>query len=278
MITTKSLNYENVKGYQFGYSLIGKPKLSTYIYFIDGLLIDTGQSKVREVLLDKIDHLSVDQIFVTHHHEDHTGNILPLKERFQCPVYSSDKCAQLMNNPPSLSFAQKITWGDRETYGNLIPIENEIKTRNYTFEIIPIPGHASDMVALYEPNEKWLFSADLYINSYIGYFLYSESVQQQISSIEKILNYDFKVMFCNHNPQLENPKQKLRDKLNFLETSFHSVADLYLKGMDEKEIFKTLKFKENWIVKLLSAGALSKVNLIRSVIKDINNSKKKVAR
>ncbi|NME71377.1 MBL fold metallo-hydrolase [Flammeovirga aprica] len=269
MITTEELTYENVKGYRFGYSPFGKPNLSTYIYFIDGLLIDTGQSKVRKVLLDKVDHLPIEQIFITHHHEDHTGNIIPLKERFQCPIYSSEKCAEMMYHPPSISFAQKITWGEREVYHDLIPIENEIKTKHHTFEIIKIPGHAIDMVALYEPTQKWLFSADLYINSYIGYFLNSESIAQQISSIKKILAYDFKVMFCSHNPQLENPKQKLTDKLNFLESSFHSITELHHKGLDQNQIFKTLRWKENWLVKFLSGGALSKMNLIKAVIRDV---------
>ncbi|WP_044200472.1 MBL fold metallo-hydrolase [Flammeovirga sp. OC4] len=273
MITTEELNYENVKGYRFGYHPFGKPKLSAYVYFIDGLLIDTGQSKVRKVLLKSLDDLPIEQVFITHHHEDHTGNIIPLKEKFQCPIYSSEKCAALMHSPPSLSFAQKITWGDREVYHDLIPLEGHIQTKEHHFEIIPIPGHASDMVALYEPDKKWLFSADLYINSYIGYFLNSESIAQQITSIKKILNYDFKVMFCNHNPQLKNPKVKLREKLNFLESAYSSVYELYQKGLNENEIFKTLELKENWFVKFLSGGMLSKMNLIRSSIRDIELEK-----
>lgn len=271
MIVSEKLNYEGVQGFKYGYSLIGKPKLHAYFYYIDGLLIDTGQPKTRSnILADTID-LKVDQIFITHHHEDHSGNILEFQERHQCKVYGSEACSKLMKNPPKLSFAQKITWGDRPPYHDIIPIEGSIKTPNYTFEIIPIPGHAIDMVALYEPNKKWLFSADLFLNTYIGYFIDNESIAAQIASIKRVLELDFDVMFCSHNPQLNNPKKKLIKKLDFLERTFNDVAALYNKGYNAKQVFKALKWKENWFIKALSSGHLSKMNMIKAIIRDLEN-------
>ncbi|MGD1891099.1 MAG: MBL fold metallo-hydrolase [Cyclobacteriaceae bacterium] len=180
MIISESFEHEEVVGFKFGYQPIGKPRLFSHIYFVDGLLIDTGQSNVRSTITSKVKELSVEQIFITHHHEDHTGNIAEIKELHGCNAYASERCCQMMKDPPKLSFAQKIAWGDRASQSDLIPKYDTVETNNFSFNIIPIPGHAPDMVALYEPNRQWLFSADLYINSYIDYFLADESIADQI--------------------------------------------------------------------------------------------------
>jgi len=73
------------------------------------------------------------------------------------------------------------------------------------------------MVGLYEPNKRWLFSADLYVNSYFAYFLRNENIYQQIESIKKLLALDFDAIICSHNPQLANGKLQLEKKLKFLE-------------------------------------------------------------
>ncbi len=269
MHVNKTFKYNEVLGLKFGRSLIGIPKMFAHIYFVDGLLIDTGQSKLRKRIVKETSNLPVKKIFITHHHEDHTGNIDRIKEIHQCPVYAPKSCCEIMKKPPKLSLAQKLLWGDRKASHDLNPLDSEIKTDNFCFEIVPIPGHAPDMVALYEPNKKWLFSADLYINNYIGYILKDESMAEQIQSLKKVLQLDFKAMFCSHNPQFENGKQQLAKKLDYFESFFEDVATLYNKGHGPEEIFKDLNLKENRIVKTLSNGQLSKLNMVKSVIRDL---------
>ena len=276
MIISASFQHEEVLGLKFGYQPIGKPKLYAHIYFVDGLLIDTGQCKARKSIISETKQLAVEQIFITHHHEDHTGNIPEIQALHNCNVYASELCCQMMKAPPPLSFAQKLTWGDRPAQHDLIPKTQTIETKKYRFDIIPIPGHSPDMVALYEPDRQWLFSADLYLNSYIDYFLKDESITDQIESIKRILKLDFKTMLCSHKPQLQNGKQQLTKKLNFLETFFHEVSSLYLKGYSAKEIFKSMKLKENRFVKMLSGGGLSKQNMVESVIRDLIKQKEGV--
>ena len=269
MILSQSFKHEEVLGVKFGYHPIGNPKMFSHIYYIDGLLIDTGQSKAQSRVISETQKLDVEQIFITHFHEDHTGNIEQLMELHKCEVYASEECCQIMKDPPKLSSAQKLIWGDRERQNHLEPKYETIETSKFRFDIIPIPGHSPDMVALFEPNRQWLFSADLYINSYIGYFLKSESIVDQIKSTQKILKLDFKQMFCSHNPQLKNAKQQLTKKLNFLESFFDDVSSLHEKGYATQEIFRSLKLKENWLIRYLSGGSLSKLNMVKSAIRDL---------
>ncbi len=274
MITVDSFSHEEVLGIKLGYHPFAKPSMFVHTYFIDGLLIDTAQRLTRKKLLASTNDLPIEQIYVTHHHEDHSGNIGVLIDRHKCPVYASNLCCEMMKDPPHITFAQKITWGNRPAQKDLIPKEGIIETRNYSFEIIPIPGHAPDMVALYEPNRKWLFSADLYINSYISYMLDDESISTQIDSTKRIMELDFDVLFCAHKPKLEKGKQQLEKKLNFLESFYETVANLYQKGNRAEEIFNQLNLKEDYFVKALSGGYLSKMNMVKSVIRDFQDELK----
>ncbi len=271
MKTVDSFKHNEVLGMKFGHGLFSKPKMFVHTYFIDGLLIDTGQSNCRRQVLSAIKDLNVEQVLITHYHEDHSGNIKGVKQLFDVPVYASEKCCEIMKNPPRISLPQKILWGNREAQHNLIPLENTIETTNFTFEIHPIPGHAIDMIALYEPNRKWLFSADLYVNSYIGYFLKEESMATQIQSIKKVLNLDFEVLFCSHNPQFKGGRKLLEKKLVFFENFFESVRVLHDKGFSPKEIFKHLGLKEHGYIKQFSSNSLSKFNMVNSVVRDIEN-------
>ena len=99
MVITESFRSAEVLGLKFGLNRIGKPKMYTHIYFVDGLLIDTGQSRMRKWILSETKALPVEQIFLTHHHEDHTGNVRQLKEQHNCKVYAYDLCCQMMKDP-----------------------------------------------------------------------------------------------------------------------------------------------------------------------------------
>ena len=273
MKITKLFHHENIQGFKFGSQPIGKPRMFSHIYFIDGLLIDTGHSNMRKEVLKTIKDLPVEQNFLTHFHEDHTGNVQAVQDHFQCPTYASQLCVDIMKAPPSISFGQKLTWGNRPANTNILVKENFIKTEYYHFELIPIPGHAPDMLALYEPNQGWLFSADLWVNDFIRIFMRPESMYQQIQSLKKVLELEFDVLLCSHNPQFKNGKEQVKKKLVFMEYFYETVADLHRKSFSVKAIIKEMKLKEDWSIRILSAGALSTANMIKSVIRDEVNLK-----
>ena len=268
MKATKSFQHDGVSAFGFGFSPIGKPRLFAYCFYVDGLLIDTGQSRMRGEVMDATARLPIDQILITHHHEDHNGNLKALQARNQVPAYASPLCAELLKDPPKISFAQFLVWGKTEANFDIIPIEGSIETPNHKFELILSPGHAADMYCLYERNKGWLFSADLWVKQYIRYFMRQESMAEQIDSIRNILKVDFDTLFCNHNPQMTGGKDLMQQKLQFLEDFYGKAAGLYSKGLGAKQIFKEMKLKEDRFTKFLSGGALSGINMIRSVIRD----------
>lgn len=269
----KTFQHQGVQCFQFGSSLFGQPRMFSHAYFIDGLLIDTGHRHMRKIALDTIKPLPVQQILITHHHEDHSGNLNPLEQHFQCPAYSSPHCAEIMKKPPPLSLAQHLSWGNRKPNFTLKTVGKTLKTPNYTFEVIPIPGHAIDMIGLYEPNQGWLFSSDLYVHHRIRYFMEPESMIEQIRSIERVLQLDFEALFCGHNPQLNGGKEKLQKKLVFFQNFYQTVVDYHKQGYSPKAIFKKMGLKDDLQSRIMTQGTISTINMIRAVIRDEANAK-----
>ncbi len=69
---------------------------------------------------------------------------------------------------------------------------------------------------------------------------------------------------------MTNPKERISNKLKFFEGFYDKVSQEYLKGNDVKGIMKNLNFKDDKLSKLMSWGQLSKSNMVRSVIKSID--------
>ena len=268
MEISESFHYDKIQGFKFGSWPFGRPRMFSHIYFLDGLLIDTGHRNMRKAVISAISPLPVEQIYITHHHEDHTGNLGELQNIFTAPTYASSLCIEIMRKPPSVSFAQWLTWGKNTANFNIQAEDQKIETSNYQFTIIPVPGHAPDMVCLYEAQRGWLFSADLFVKEYIRYFMRSESMKGQIDSITRVLKLDFDVLLCGHNPQFKGGKEKLKAKLNFLNDFYGKVSQLHHQGNSINAIFASMKLKRSWPIRLLSTGELSTLNMIKSVIRD----------
>ena len=250
----------------------GEPKMFVYSFLVDGLLIDTGQPNIQKIFLSALSDEEISQCVVTHHHEDHSGNADAIKNNFNIEVFGSPKCAEILKSPPKVSPAQSMSWGQNSRV-DLTPLDlNEVvKTNKYTFQIIETPGHAVDMIALYESNEGWLFSADNYVNSFINIFMRNENILDQINSLRSLIKLDFDVLFCSHYPQFKNGKAHLKSKLEFLVEYYHRIENHYQKGYSPKIIMESLRLKESNVSKWLSLGELSQENMVKSVIRSIED-------
>ncbi len=55
----KTFVHDDVQGYKFGSNPFGQPKVFSHIYFIDGLLIDTGHYNMRQEIFTAVSSLPV---------------------------------------------------------------------------------------------------------------------------------------------------------------------------------------------------------------------------
>ena len=271
MNSISSEYYGPIKAYKLGSNLLGKPRIYVYSFLVDNVLIDTGQTLIQKELNDALQDESLQKIIVTHHHEDHSGNIESIKKSKKVEAYASPLCCELLRNPPKLEPARLIFWGqNKPAYPLPLSLTEHIQTEHYNFEIIETPGHSIDHISLLEKNEGWLFSGDVYVHDFVNIFMRNENIANQIRSIQKLLKFEFDILLCCHQPIRNNGKQRLEKKLNFLIEFFETVKSEHLKGKRPSEIMKSTPYKESYVTKFLSMGQISRKNMIKSVIDNLS--------
>jgi glyoxylase-like metal-dependent hydrolase (beta-lactamase superfamily II) len=270
----KKYNFNGVKGFKLGWSLLGPPLLTVYCYILDDLMIDTGQSHMQQEVLEIARNHNINRIFLTHHHEDHSGNAAAIRRNHSTRVFGHSLTKDKMEHPFHILPYQKYVWG-RSAPVAIEPLPEKIETA--LGQVVPIhtPGHSKDHTSFLLREAGVLFSGDLYLADKIKFFRSDEDVGTQIRSLRKILELDFDTLLCSHYPKSEKGKDRIERKLAFLEDLYDNIIKLWEKGYSEKKIFNTLKLKENYFIKYFCMGNVSMINGVRSVVRHYKSEKNK---
>lgn len=262
----KRHDFRGVVGWEFGWSPVGRPMMTSICYRVGSLLIDTGPSHNRREALAMARREGVKHILLTHYHEDHSGNAAALRADLKIKVYGHAMTAQKLSRPYKIFPYQMLMWGPTTP----VPVEvlnGAFDSGDLSFEPIYTPGHSKDHLSYFVKSEGWLFSGDLYLSSQVKYFRADERIEDQISSLRLVMGLDFDALFCAHHPRPSRGKTCIAAKLQYLEDLYGQVALLAAKGMDASGIMKSLHLKEDRKIKWLCFGNVSMKNLVRSVIR-----------
>lgn len=244
-----------------------------FVFFVDGMLIDTGPQNLESELISFYENISFDIVTLTHHHEDHTGTAPWIQENRNVPIYIHPKgidiCAEVCPYPEY----RQIMWGIRKKF-KALPIKDTIQSRTKEWKVIDTPGHADDHISLFDKETGTLFSGDLYVSPKTKIMMKNESVPQIMDSIRTVLTYDFRSMFCCHAGYIPDGKVKLKQKLEYLENLYGEVKSLYETGLSNEEIDKKI-FRKKYTLTSASDGEWDSLHIISSIVSDIvvGNSK-----
>lgn len=275
-MAVRKFNYtfEDVNYYRFSVYRLGSNVQTVYTFVLDDLLIDTAQRFNRENILKVAKEHEISKIILTHHHEDHSGNVAFLMKELNVDTYAHPETVRILKKGFSVSVLGKLMNGDVEK-AHLKPLleTDLIETKKYSLQPIFTPGHCNDHYCYYEKKHGYLFSGDLYVADKIKYFAPYESIFIQMDSLKKLLQLDFDVLFCSHNPKTENGKKRLQNKLNFFEEFVGTVIKYREQGFSSSEIFAKMGNKENMFYKVITFGNFTAENMVKSVIKDLKKNK-----
>ncbi len=262
----RKINFGPVTAFQLGYSPIGPPLMSVYMYVVDTVLIDTAQRHLRTEVIGMLKcHGPIKRILLTHYHEDHSGNAAQIRRTFSAEVLGHCLTAEKMNGRLNILPYQHLIWGKAGRVP-VVPLCGSIDTGGYRFLPVHTPGHSKDHTVYLETCNGWLFSGDLYLGDRIKYFRSDEKFRDQIKSLKTVLALDFNALFCAHHPIPEGGKARLAAKLSFLEDFYGRVWDLKQKGLSESEIIARLDLKQDRLVKWVTLGNACFANMVRSVL------------
>jgi len=154
----------------------------------DACVVDPSDAKPIISFIEK-ENINLKYILNTHHHFDHIGGNIELKEKYNSIVVGYKYDAKRI---PEI---------------NVLVEDNQIwKEDNFEAKIIHIPGHTTGHIAFYFFNEKILFTGDTLFSLGCGK-IFEGTYKEMFESLSKIKNLpeDTKI-YCGHEYTLQNSK------------------------------------------------------------------------
>ncbi|MGO1059266.1 GNAT family N-acetyltransferase [Planococcus sp. FY231025] len=237
-----------------------------FVYWVDGMLIDTGAEKMQESLIPFYKKYGFDQVVLTHNHEDHTGTAAWIEEHLQKPIFVHQNGVALCRLPGEYPKYRQQTWGGRIAFSPL-PLPKIVQSRHHTWKVIYTPGHAGDHTAFYNEATGQLFSGDLFVSPKTKVMMATESVPEIRESLNKLLATDFRSLYCSHAGYLPNGRDMLQAKLENLENLTEATIDLAQKGLSALEIRDRL-LPGAYPIIAFSEGEWDSLHVINSILQE----------
>ena len=227
----------------------GHPIMWAIAYLIKDTLFDAGCSNALEDIKKFATKTDVNEIYVSHAHEDHYGGCSAFAPR--STIYALEQDIETIKNPPTIPEFFDFVWGQPKPVADVEKMPTHFTIGDLEFEVIPLPGHGPQMVGFYEPNRKWLFSADAVpvpSRKVIG--MPDENIPIMVETLEKIAKMDIEILFDAHRGPVTSPKEHVQVRVDFLKDIKVEVLKLHEEGKTIPEIQEALELSGPWYLEL----------------------------
>jgi glyoxylase-like metal-dependent hydrolase (beta-lactamase superfamily II) len=254
--------------FKMGRSFSGFTLYSVSAFLLSDILIDSGTVYASREFLTALKRIEVRVLVNTHHHEDHIGNNKRIQDELGAALMAHPKALPYLENPEKLGLKsyQRFVWGlPLSSTGK--PVAAKLNSAEYELQVISTPGHTPDHICLFEENERWLFSGDLYCGRRFKYLRKDENYCEILESLKLLSRLDFNTIFCSLKGQVKDGKSALIQKIAFMEELKTKALELHKKGLSLKRIRLRLLGREDTMA-LVTRGHYSKQNTIDSILNE----------
>ena len=264
MAVIDRFDFEGLEGFRVGRFNMGI-NTSFIVYRLGGTVFDTGSTNQWHHVKDFLQEKPLEQLILTHHHEDHAGNAGSITRLTGVKAIAPELTIEKIRHGFKTPIMQKIIWGSPgKADADPLP-ENLTLSSGEAITAIHTPGHAKDMTCYLLPERGWLFSADLYLANKLKILRSDENITELLNSIERVLSYDFDIICCPHRGIVHDGKSKLREKHDYIMNVAAEAQKLSATGLPVEKIALKLLGKEDLFAKL-SGYNFSRRNLIASCL------------
>lgn len=237
--------YGHVTRFDLARTLGGRGRYWTTAYLVEGVLVDSGCAHSALELVQALGDIPLVRIVNSHTHEDHIGaNGLLQRRQPELEILAHPLALPVLADPrraQPLHPYRRVLWGWPEpSQGQPVANGAIIETERYRLQVIYTPGHSPDHICLYENQQGWLFTGDLFIGGQDRVLRADCDIWQIIASLKRIAALPATVLFPGSARVRGNPAEELRAKIAYLEALGERVLDLHRRGWSVREIARTL--------------------------------------
>ena len=263
-------HFDGVTRFDLARTFAGRGRYWTTAYLVDGMMMDTGCAHCAPELVNALSDETVVRIVNTHSHKDHIGANGHLQhQRDGLEILAHPWALPILADPrgkQSPQFYRRMFWGWPEpSLGQPVADQALIKTEHHCFRVVYTPGHGPDHLCLYEPEQGWLFTGDLFVGGWDRAIRTDYDIWQIIASLKQIAMLPVVKLFPGSAQVLEHPKRELDSKVSYLEDLGEQVLELHQQGWEVKAIVRTL-CGGPMLVELLTLGHFSRRRLVLSYL------------
>jgi glyoxylase-like metal-dependent hydrolase (beta-lactamase superfamily II) len=266
----KITKYGPITRFDLARTLLGKGRYWTTAYLVDSVMIDTGCAHTSSELLRALSGCLVTRIVNSHTHEDHIGANAALQDRYpSLEILAHPAAMDILENPRQyqpLHPYRRIIWGyPKACRAKPISDGNYIDSERYRFQVIFTPGHSVDHLCLYEPDNQWLFTGDLFVGGKDRALRQGCEIWEVIASLKKIAPLPINSLFPGSARVRTEAKGELNAKIAYLEELGGKVVEFHQRGMSINEIVR-LTCGGPMLIEAITLGHFSRRHLVQSFL------------
>ena len=271
----KITTYDDVTRFDLARTLAGRGRYWTSAYLVDGLMVDTGCAFSAPELVEALSDTPLVGIVNTHSHEDHIGaNGCLQAQRDGLEIRAHPLALPVLADPRGrqpLHPYRRILWGWPEpSQGRALSEGEVIETEHYRFQVVCTPGHSPDHICLYEPQQGWLFSGDLFVGGQDRALRGGYDLWGIISSLKRIAALPVTTLFPSSARVRDSPAGELAAKIAYLEGLGEQVLALHRQGRSVNQIVRALlseaKHPGPMLIEVITLGHFSRRRLALSYL------------
>lgn len=224
----------------------------------DGVLIDTGIPACGAELTALLATTVVQGAIVTHHHEDHAGNVERVASR-GVPIWIADSTRPLLTAVAPIGAYRRVTWHAMPRLRSpVVPYDTGDLT------VLPAPGHCADHHVVWHAASRTVFTGDLFLGVAVRIAHHAEDPWAMIDSLERVAALEPVRLFCAHRGLVPDAAGALRAKADWIRRMIDRLQQRIDAGESDAAILRTVLGGES-VTGWASGGEYSRRNLVRLV-------------
>lgn len=224
----------------------------------DGVLVDSAFPGARRDVVRALGGRLPRGAVITHHHEDHAGNVAWLAHA-GVPVWLAPATLALLRRNDPIGLYRRFTWRA------MAPLaEAPAPFEPAPLAMLATPGHTADHHVAWDATTRTLYAGDLYLGVKVRIAHHDEDPYALVESLERVAALEPARMFCAHRGLVESPAAQLRAKAAWHRALLAEIARRVDAGQGDGRIVKEL-FGGESATGRASFGEYSRASLVAAV-------------